>query len=240
MISIVVPTLHEETTLGRTLRALRVLDSTDYEIIVSDGDSRDRTLEIAHQYADRVVQHTATTRQNIAQGRNAGAAVAHGSFLVFLDADTWIDNPRIFFTETLRYFSHDPELLGITVNLKVFPDQATWTDKTVFNLVNFVLRVKNNLLHIGEATGEFMMIRKTAFNAISGFREDLVASEDADLFWRLSRVGRTRFCSSLTILHSGRRAHRVGWPLLLCSWTINKLWVTLFDRAFSKEWPVVR
>ena len=240
MISIVIPTLYEEATLERTLKALRVLNSTYYEIIVSDGHSEDRTLEIANQYADRVILHDGKIRQTIAQGRNAGAAVARGEFVAFFDADIWVDNPDAFFAEALKHFSSDPGLVGITANVKVHPDQATCADKVVFGLLNVGLRIKNSMLHIGDSTGEFQMVRKSAFDAIHGFREDLVTREDADMFLRLSRIGRTRLCSKLTVLHSGRRAHRLGWSRLLWLWTINTIWVALFDRALSKEWTVVR
>jgi glycosyltransferase involved in cell wall biosynthesis len=241
MISIVIPTLNEESTLEPALKGLRVLScSLDYELIVSDGASRDRTAQIAATYADKVVTHSGRTRQNIAQGRNAGARVAIGEFVAFLDADTRFADPVAFFSAALLAFSNDPKLLALTGKLRVYPDVATFADNIIYGLVNIGLRAKNGLLRIGDAAGEFQMMRKEAFDAVHGFREDLVTREDADMFLRLSRIGRTKLCKELTVFHSGRRAHRVGWPRLLWLWTINTVWVALFDRALSKEWTVVR
>lgn len=240
MLSIIIPTLNEEAVLEGTLKALGQLRAVPCEIIVSDGHSTDHTVEIAKSYANIVVEHDGKTRQNISQGRNAGAAKAKGEFVVFMDADSRIENPDAFFLEALKEFNKNPEVLAITVKLKVYPDKETIADKIIFALLNFNLRVKNNFFHIGDSTGEIQMIRKSAFDSLRGFREDLITREDADMFWRLSQMGRTKFYPELTVFHSGRRAHTVGWPRLLWTWTINTIWVSLFDSAASKEWKVIR
>lgn len=240
MISFIIPTLNEETVLESTLKALRKLQAMPYEIIVSDGHSTDRTVEIAEQYADKVVEHDGKTRQNISKGRNAGAAVAQGEFLVFMDADSRIEDPDAFFTEALEQFKNNPELVAVTVRLKVYPDQETFVDKIMFSIVNFNVFILNNVLHTGESTGEFQMIRKSAFNFLKGFREDLITREDADMFQRLSKVGKIKFYGNLTVFHSGRRAHKVGWPRCLWTWVTNIIWFALFGRVVSKEWKVIR
>ena len=57
--SIIVPTFNEERILAKTLGAIRHhLSNIDYELIVTDDGSTDRTCEIAERYADRVVSNT--------------------------------------------------------------------------------------------------------------------------------------------------------------------------------------
>ena len=239
-LSIIIPTLNEESVLETTLNSLRELTSVDAEVIVSDGHSTDQTVEIAKRFADKVIVHDGKTRQNISEGRNAGAAIASGDILLFLDADVVIPDINNFFPEVLKQFSSNPKLVALTVKVKVNPHQETLGDRIVFGALNYIFILRNNILHIGESTGEFQMIRKEAFNSLHGFREDLVTREDADMFYRLSDIGRTMFYSNLTIYHSGRRAHKVGWPKLLWIWTINSISVAIFSRAVSKEWEVIR
>jgi glycosyltransferase involved in cell wall biosynthesis len=240
MISIIFAALNEEAYLGETLRSLKTKLTFPHEIIVSDGSSADRTVEIARQYADRVVVYSGGRRQTIAQGRNAGAKEATGDFLVFMDADSRMENPDALFTRAFADFEADANLVALTARLKVYPELETFTDRVVFGVLNFNLRVMNNVIHRGESTGEFQMIRRCAFDAVGGFRPELVTREDADMFLRLSRIGRTRLDPALTVLHSARRAHRIGWPRLLYLWALNTIWVMLFDRAKSREWQVVR
>ena len=240
MLSIIIPTLNEQQTLPGTIAALRVLKLVPYEVIVSDGHSTDKTVEIAKQYANVVIEHDGKTRQNISHGRNAGAKLAKGEFVVFLDADTKIENPDQFFAKALSRFNNNPKLVALTAKVKVFPSMATWADKIIFGILNFNLSVKNNIFHVGDSTGEFQMIRKNVFSSVGGFREDLVTREDADMFWRLSKVGPTMLDRKLTVWHTGRRAHKIGWPKLLWIWTVNTFWVTMFDKAKSDEWKVIR
>lgn len=240
MISIIFPTLNEEKVIGKSLQALKSGLTTPYELVVSDGGSIDKTVEIARKWADRIVVHSGPGRQTIAAGRNQGAAVARGKYLVFMDADSRIDDPNLFFARALKQFEEHPKLVALTVMVRVYPENETFVDRLVFDLLSLVIRLLNNVFHRGESTGEFQMIRKDSFDKLRGFRSNLVTREDADMFLRLSRAGRTRLDPKLRIYHSGRRAHKLGWPRLLGDWALNTIWVALFDRAFATEWRVIR
>ena len=239
MISFIIPTLNEEKTIGATLECLKGFSGKS-EIIVSDGKSTDATITIAKQYTDLIVVHDAATRQTISGGRNAGAASAQGTFLVFVDADVTIPDINNFFTRAENYFSKDEKLVGITVQYKVLPGMATWVDRIIFKCVGISFLLLNNVFHIGGAGGEFQMIRTKAFRAIGGFNEAIALSEDADLFQRLTTVGTTKYVGSLHIFHTGRRAHAVGWPKLLSQWILGWISLVLFKKSYVKEWKQVR
>ena len=84
MISVIIPTYNEERALPATLRYL--LDQTgDYEVLVVDGGSEDRSCEIVRG-EQRVRLLTATKGR--ASQMNAGAARARGEWLLFPHADT--------------------------------------------------------------------------------------------------------------------------------------------------------
>jgi glycosyltransferase involved in cell wall biosynthesis len=240
MISIIIPTLNEEKIIESTLCTLASTLTMPHEVIVSDGGSSDRTVELAKKYATAVVIFSGPGRQTIAQGRNDGARAAKGDFFVFLDADCVIPQPDAFFTRALAQFQKYPNLVALTACLRVFPKEETFVDKLMFGAANLGLRLTNNVFNRGEAFGEFQMIRKEAFTLLGGFREDLITREDADLFRRLSKSGKTMLDPQLTVLHSGRRGHQIGWPRMICTWMINTFFVRVFNRAFSKEWKPIR
>jgi hypothetical protein len=64
--------------------------------------------------------------------------------------------------------------------------------------------------------------------------------EDADMFRRLSKIGKTMINPELTILHTGRRAHQVGWPRLIVMSLANSLFVSVYNRSFTREWKAIR
>ncbi len=85
VISVIIPTLNEEVNLPVTLRQLT--DHPDVELIVVDGGSTDRTLEIAQRFTPPYVFRTTPGR---AQQMNIGARHATGDILLFLHADTFL------------------------------------------------------------------------------------------------------------------------------------------------------
>ena len=124
MISFIIPTLNEETTIEKTLKNIKEF-SLDKEIIVSDGGSKDRTTEIAKRFTDKVLVHSKKERQNIAGGRNSGAKEAKGEFVVFVDADVLIPNINSLFDigQAHKYASYNSSLLNIA-NI-IFSSQIT-------------------------------------------------------------------------------------------------------------------
>src|SRR5829696_8873595 len=100
-VSIIVPTLNEEQSIGRTLEALRHAGGNT-EVIVVDGGSNDSTAEIACSSGARVVR---SSRGRGIQMHN-GARIARGQMLLFLHADTTVPlNAIEWITEIL---SRDP------------------------------------------------------------------------------------------------------------------------------------
>lgn len=240
MLSIIIPTLQEECYIQKTLEQFDTLKTIPHECIISDGGSSDKTLEIAKKLTHEIIIHQGTYRQTIAQARNLGASIAKGQYLVFIDADVTIPDPETFFNLIIKEFNQDPTLSAVTTSIHVTKDKALLRDRLLFGLINATYYIINNVLGSGAATGEFQMIRHRSFKDVGGFKEDLVAYEDADIFIRLAKKGKTRFLSQLTIFHSGRRVHRVGHLKLLSTWITNGIWATLFKKAFTKEWEPIR
>lgn len=239
--SFIIPTLNEEKVLSKLVTNLREIKTFQYEVIVSDGGSTDATVIISQSLADKTLQHELQTRQTIGQGRNLGATVASGEYLVFLDADVYISNPDNFFTRALGHFENDPKLVGLGGWLRVFKEMETVGDRIGYGLLsNRTFSFYNNWLKVGANCGEFGMIKTEVFRQLGGYREDLPVDEDRELFHRLSKIGHTYTDSKLVVYHTGRRPHKIGWPKLLWEWVINAVWLAIFNRSASKEWKVIR
>ena len=239
MISFIIPTKNEEKFLEKTLHYISKYSGA-HEIIISDGGSKDATIEIARKYTDKIAVHAGSERQTIAGGRNAGATLASGDYLVFMDADVTIFDPGTFFAKAESLFVKNSQLVALTSFIRVLPEVETFFDRLFFGLLNYMHLISNNFFHVGDASGEFQMIRADVFRKVGGFNEKFVAAEDQEMFRRLARVGRTLCDKKLVIYHTGRRPHTVGWPKLLSIWIANALSVQFFKRAASKEWKEVR
>ena len=111
IISIIIPTLKEDQFLERTLENLKTLQ-LPHEIIITDGGSADRTLETARKYTDKIVVWDQPRRQTFGEAKNAGAEIANGKFLVFIDADVIVPEPEKFFEEVVSLFEKNPNFTG--------------------------------------------------------------------------------------------------------------------------------
>src|SRR4029079_12716421 len=96
-ISVVVCSYNGEATLWRCLDALAQLDYPDYEVIVVDDGSTDRTAEIAAEFDVRLIR---TDNEGLSAARNTGIEAATGEIVAFTDDDAWPDR------DWLRYLAH--------------------------------------------------------------------------------------------------------------------------------------
>lgn len=240
MISIIIPTLNEKKIIEHTLKNLQKgLTNVPHELIVSDGGSSDDTVEIARLYAV-VLSPFEGAEDNVARGKNRGARAAHGEYLLFLDADVTILHSDKFFEKALSYFEKDRGLVGLTGPIQVLNEYATKTDKFVFWILNTFRYLISKATGGNRVVGGFQMVKTGVFKQLGGYCETIVASEDLELFARLSRIGKTRFLPDLVIFDTGRRAHTIGWLKLLSIWSVNILSVMLLQCSISKKWEEVR
>jgi CDP-glycerol glycerophosphotransferase len=86
---VVVPVYNVEEFLETCLDSLLAQTFEDFEAILVDDGSTDRSAEIAHRYAERDARFRVVTQENggLSKARNTGAGEAQGEFLVFLDSD---------------------------------------------------------------------------------------------------------------------------------------------------------
>src|SRR5438128_522757 len=104
LISIIVPTFEEEKWVGAILGQfpLSLRKHSNVELIISDGGSSDRTVNLARAGADVVLESGSI--QTIAMGRNAGARAAIGDVLMFFNADVRLDDPEQLMRTMLETF----------------------------------------------------------------------------------------------------------------------------------------
>ncbi len=180
--SIIIPTYKEEDYLERCLWSILAQDysRSEYEIIVSDAHSPDRTAEIARKLADELVL---SDRRGIALGRNAGARIARGEILVFIDADAQLASS--FLGRCHQVFS-DPGVVGMSGVAQ--PYDGGVPQRLIYSGTYSLVRLFNKV-GLSLFPGVCVAYRKAAFIRAGGFREDFGVTEDLDLSRRISRFG---------------------------------------------------
>lgn len=241
-ISVIIPTLNEEKLIVKTLGQFTSLLKEKYsmEIIISDGGSTDDTLSLLTPLVDKVVKAEEGVKQNIPQGRNAGAKAAEGEYLYFLNADTIIEDTELFFTATIDSFS-DNKNFALTCRFHVFPDDVRFSDKMFHGFYNNYVRLLN-AAGMGMGRGECQMVRSDIFRKVNGYNELLAAGEDYDLYRRIKKLGKgkIKFLNELLVYESPRRYRKFGYIKVFGDWTKNSFSVFFKNKSISEVWEQVR
>jgi len=205
--SVIIPTLNEEENLGVCFKSLMEQTRGDFEVIIVDGGSRDRTVAMAERYGFDIIEVEKTRPHDVSAAKNEGARHAHGDFLFFLDADMALDSNCF---EVLVEEYREPEVIGVAC--KVLPLEGKGLENAMYQCNNILARVANRIGVHELSYFSCHSYRKRFFEKAGGFREDLLACEDLDLSLRLSHLGRYIVTSRTTLWTSPRRLREWSYP----------------------------
>jgi len=184
--SVVIPTLNEEHVVPKLLRCLTHQLDKDFEVIIVDGTSRDKTISIAKTFEEFLpLTIVVSDRHNISADRNLGARHAFGQYLVFLDADVTI--PTNFLSEIHHHLTETkPPCRFLTAWMK--PDSRRNSDRLIATFANISMDIAKDTPQPLVA-GWTIVLKKTVFDKVNGFDEKVKLAEDHDLARRLYQTG---------------------------------------------------
>ncbi|MDO8794691.1 MAG: glycosyltransferase, partial [Vicinamibacterales bacterium] len=206
-VSVVVCAYNAADTLDDCLASLEALTYPDYEIILVNDGSRDRTGEIAHAHPRvRVVD---TTNGGLSAARNVGLAEATGEIVAYTDADVRVD--RDWLTYLVQPFL-ESDVVGSGGPNVVPPDDPP--------MAQSIARAPGGPTHVllddriaEHVPGCNMAFRRDALLAIGGFNAIyLRAGDDVDVCWRLqARGGKIGFAGAALVWHHHRSTVKAYW-----------------------------
>ncbi len=202
-ISIIIPVLNEARVIQQTVERLQ--ENSGVEIIVIDGGSQDKTVALAQQTGAKVL--TVASKGRAAQ-MNAGAAIAQGSILLFLHADTQLP---LDFNYLAVHTLKQPGVIAGAFELAI-----AGTDKSL-RWIEIMVKMRSRLLSLPYGD-QAIFLNKQTFKDIGGFA-DLPIMEDFELVQRLKHQGKIAIAPA-QVITSGRRWQKLGvWQTTL----INQL-----------------
>ena len=224
-ISVIIPALNEQKYIGHVLSGLDRQTFRDFEAIVVDGGSQDKTRKLARKHAKVIVSR----KNGAGAARNAGAKQARGRVLLFLDADT-MPSPGL-----LRAYHGAFSDGGVAASsgpiypLEKAPRRVRWGYK--FVSVYFVKA--SILLHRPSLVGSNFAVRADVFRKAMGFNEQYITYEDWDLSNRLKRYGAIKYTDDAVVHTSARRVAAWGVSGYLIYYIVNMMLYHLLRRPRS-------
>jgi len=212
-LSVIVPMLDEECAIAATLDAIRAAASTtepDAEVIVVDGGSADRSVEIARPRCDRLIE----ARRGRGRQMNAGAAESSGDVIAFVHADTIVPAS---FARDIDLALRDTRVAGGRFDV-VFDHRSP-----ALKMVSTMISLRSRLMR--SATGDqAIFVRREVFEQLGGYAE-IDLCEDVDFARRMRSLGRVA-CLRSRVITSARRWRRDGvLRTIVRMWIIKSLFL---------------
>jgi len=221
MLSIIIPTFNEEKFLPHLLKSLKDQTFKDFEIIVADNNSTDLTRSIALRAGAKVVEGGLPAR-----GRNNGAKVARGEWLLFLDADVILPPD---FLEKATAEIKESSLAAASCLINPLSDRKI--DNFLHGAVNLYFQTTKKFF--AHATGCCIFAKKEVHQLVGGFDEKIKLAEDHDYVLRISKLEKFDFLKSVRIPVSVRRLDKDGRFNISVKYFAVEMHLILFGPIYS-------
>lgn len=246
-VSVVIPAYNEEKLIERCLKSLshQTMNRSNYEVIVVNNNSSDKTAQIAQKYADKVILEK---RKGVLFARQTGLIKAKSQIILRTDADGYVPNNWV--KRGYQNLVKNPDYVAFSGFY--LPDNEK---KTLKLISQFAINFRKLLYSLGGKTewltGSCSAIRKEAFLKIGGydFKADPVIEDQQGIGHRLAKLGKIGFDANWWVWYSPRRFnHAVNNKIdlfndYLLYQTLNNLYYFIFKKNPKKvlgKWQDIR
>jgi rSAM/selenodomain-associated transferase 2 len=224
-VSIIVPTLNEEQSIGSTLSAL-THPTRKIELIVVDGESDDATAAVARGWGARVI----TSSRGRGIQMHEGARSASGQILLFLHADTTLPSDAI--DRIIETIQLDGDVVGGNFDITFDGNSRA---------ARFMTWLYPKLEKIGLSYGDScIFVRASIYADIGGFKPFPIF-EDVDLINRLKKRGRMMHLP-IAVVTSSRRFEGRNFAVTFARWSIMQglYWIGIPPRLLNQLYSPIR
>lgn len=257
LVSVVIPVHNEEQYIEKTLEQASHIDYPNYEIIVVDDCSTDKSPEIIQKFtSDKKVRIlTKTVNEGKAMALNDALPCSNGEILMFIDADA-VPDPNLL-KYTIPHFSR-PRVAAVTGNPRV-KNVTTFLSRLQLieftSIITLLRRAQRVWGRITTVSGVVVALRKQALVEAGGF-DPTMETEDIDLTWSLQRLfwdiiyeSRALVWMNVPTNYMSFFKQRLRWARgliqvlrknypIFYSWKYRRLWPIYIESTLSVLWAI--
>ncbi|WP_204106044.1 MULTISPECIES: glycosyltransferase [Spirulina sp. CCY15215] len=182
-ISIIIPVYNGEKTIRETIDSVFAQTFQDWELIISNDGSSDRTLEIVTAISDPRIRIISDVNAGLSESRNRGIKMAIGAYISFLDADDLWSPDKL--EAQLQALENNPEAAVAYSWTDYIDDRGNWV-RSGLHLSPQGNVLSELFLHNFLENGSNLLVRREAIDRIGYFETSLTSVQDWDFYLRLA------------------------------------------------------
>jgi glycosyltransferase involved in cell wall biosynthesis len=188
-VTVLMPVYNAERFVGQTVDSVLAQGFRDFEFLIINDGSTDRSLEILQSYADRDDRIRLLSRPNTGYvaALNEGLGLARGEFIARIDADDLADPRRLELQ--LARMRPEPGLVALGSNAWAMDEEGRLLGDYDVPLTHEEIEAAH-LRGSSSVHHPAVMLRPEVVKRVGGYRKELMPCEDFDLWLRLGEVGR--------------------------------------------------
>ena len=222
--SIIIITLNEEKNLPNLLNDLKNQSFQNFEVIISDANSIDKTIDISNTYRSdfKSLKTVITEQKGLSLGRNKGEEIAISENLIFLDADSRIRTDFLSKLDSILK-QNQVDVGGVYMDVST----GTKTERFVSFIFNAGLWITKWVFPT--IIGACIISTKTAHNKIGGFNVELDINEDVEYSKKAYQHPEVKFqMLPLSFIFNMRRLAQNGYFKTIYGYTKYNIYRFLF------------
>lgn len=185
--SIIIPLFNKASYIAKTLQSVFIQTYNNYEVVIINDGSTDNSQEIVQSFHDKRIKLFTTQNHGVSVARNFGIKQSSGDFIVFLDADDFLEKTFLETINNLILLYPNEHVFATALNI-LLPNKtykAPYKDISLkeneVGLLNyFKSSLGHSILHCANVA-----ISKKAIEHIGYFDESLKTNEDTDYWIRI-------------------------------------------------------
>ena len=227
LVSVIIPAYNAAHFLPEVIQSVLDQSYRNWEMLVIDDGSTDRTVEIVKEYCEKDdrVHLISKLNEGVSKARNLGVQLAKGELVAFLDSDDlWLSEKLLSHVE---FMGQHPKVAVSFARVELIETNGKSTHKLTNNIADN-LQPQDLFYSNPTVTTSNLVIRKSVFEQLNGFDDTMKYNEDVDLLFRLSLDAKWKIEGIDQVL-TQYRLHSSG-----LSSTLHKMedgWVKLMNKA---------
>lgn len=187
LVSVIIPAYNREKDIIRALSSVLSQSFQDFEIVIVDDGSTDRTKETLAPLLDEKVRYLYQHNQGVSEAMNNGIRNARGKYIALLHSDDyWSGEKKL--EKQARFLEDNPEYVLAGGGIIRFKEHGAISLRILYPETDEAIR-KSMLISCPFASSA-VMFKKSAWEQAGGFNKKLEVCEDWDLWIRLGKLGK--------------------------------------------------